>query len=248
MNILSIINNKGGVGKTVTTVNLAAILAQKGNKVLIIDLDPQANATSHLGTQVNPECTSFEVLNELKANCVYSTKVKNIYIVPGSTSLSENEDELRSKMARELRLRKWINNLDEEYDFILIDCPPTLGLLTINALVASTHVISPIKIDKFAIDGLERLVDIMGEVKDNFNPNLKFLGTFITMDKKTVINRTKKKEINEAIGDLLLKQSIRENVAIPKSTLEELPVVIMDKNANSSKDYINLCEEILTWL
>lgn len=242
MKIISFLNIKGGVAKTTSCVNVAAQLGREGKKVLIIDMDPQSNATKYLRLY-NPNLKgTYEILNGEDV-AVQGTVFDNVWLIPANIDLAESETEI--KIARETRLRKWIKSkVSTTFDYILIDCPPSLGLLSINALVASNFVIVPLKIDKFATVGFEYLMKTMQVVQENFNSTLDILGILITMDKSTKINREIKEELKEEFGDLMFKQTIRDNVDVIKSTFESKPVIYMNKNANASKDYIKFVEEM----
>lgn len=244
MNIISILNVKGGVAKTVSAVNIATILGSLGEKVLLIDLDPQANATKYLESYTH-EAGAYELLKGEASNYIKSTKY-SVDIVPGNIKLIMSESEILSdtRKARETRLYKWVKNLDRQYDYIIIDCPPSLGMLTTNALVASNNVLVPIKIDKFALDGFEYLINTIDEVRDEFNDRLRLLGVFITMDKNTKINKEIKAELKDILGDKYFNSSIRENVEVVKSTFESKPLVEFNKKAAATKDYIELVKEI----
>lgn len=248
--VISFLNIKGGVGKTISTTNIGAALDKMGYSVLIIDIDPQSNATKYLSSYKENDLSSYELLKGETGNYIKATKYNALQIVPGNIKLimAENEIMLDTRKARETRLKKWIDSLDHEFDFILIDCPPSLNILTTNALVASTEVLVPIKIDKFALDGFEYLMSAIEETREEFNPHLNLLGAFITMDKSTTINRDIKAELDQILGDKFLKQTIRENVAVTKSTFHETPVIYHDPKSNSAKDYIKLTEEIVNVL
>lgn len=247
MKIIAMLNIKGGVAKTVSTVNVAVCMAKRGHKTLIIDLDPQANATKYLNKYEPKKPSSYNVLMGTRENVVVDTEYENLQMVPSNIDLIMAEPEILSdtRKARETRLRKFINNLKCEYDFIFIDCPPSLGMLSENALSAATDVMIPIKIDKFALDGFEYLVETISEIKDEFNPDLNILGAFVTMDKATTVNRDIKKDLKDALNDVFFDCSIRENVAVTKSTFKQVPVVINNPKSNAAKDYEKLSEEIL---
>lgn len=248
MKVLSLMNIKGGVAKTVSSVNFAACLVEKGYRVLLIDLDPQSNATNYLQRYDFKGPSTYDVL----MGGVELDVIKESYginLVPGNIKMiiAENEIMNDTRRSRENRLKKFIKKVEDEhlFDYVIIDCPPSLGVLSTNALVASTHVLVPIKIDKFGIDGLEYLLETVFEVKEELNPGLEFLGAFITMDKPTKVNKEIKEQLREVLQSRLLKSSIRENVAVIKSTILQTPVVIMDPKANASKDYRALCEEVV---
>lgn len=245
MNIISILNIKGGVAKTVSTVNIAAELGQQGNRVLIIDLDPQSNSTKYLDLYNPNEKSSYDLLNGEEVY-VTTTKYQGLCIVPANINLiaSESEILIDTKKARETRLKKWIKSIEGKFDYVFIDCPPSLGMLTTNALVASNSVLVPLKIDKFALDGFEYLLKSIEAIREEFNDDLSLIGIFVTMDKATKINREIKQELREELGDLLFKQTIRENVDVIKSTFESTPVIYFNNKANASKDYKALVEEL----
>ena len=247
MKVISFLNIKGGVGKTISTVNIAATLGIQGKKVLVIDLDPQSNTTKYLGMYYPNGKSTYNLLNGEDVG-ISVTKFENVWLIPANINLIMSESEILSDMSkpRETRLKKYLNSKEQEsFDYVLIDCPPSLGMLSINALTTSDYVLVPLKIDQFALDGFEYLLSCIESTKEEFNPNLKLLGMFITMDKATRINREIKNELINEIGDLLFKQTIRDNIDVIKSTFESTPVVYYKKRANASKDYIALVEEIL---
>ena len=247
MKVISFLNIKGGVGKTVSTVNIASELGRRGKKVLVIDLDPQSNTTKYLGMYYPNSKSTYDLLNGEDIG-ISITKVENVWLIPSNINLIMSESEILSdtKRSRETRLKKYINlKNDGSFDYILIDCPPSLGILSINALTASDYVLVPLKIDQFALDGFEYLISSIQSVREEFNSHLELLGLFVTMDKATRINREIKNELITEIGDLLFKQTIRDNIDVVKSTFESTPVVCFNKKANASKDYKGLVEEIL---
>lgn len=246
MKVISLLNIKGGVGKTISTVNIAAELGSKGNAVLIIDLDPQANATKYLNLYTNNGPSTYELLKGEDLNYIITTVYPGVALVASNIKLILSESEILAdtKKARETRLRKWIKKCESQFDYILIDCPPSLGVLTTNALAASDYVLVPIKIDKFALDGFEYLLSSIEETREEFNEKLKLLGVFITMDKNTKINKEIKDELSQELGDKFFKQTIRENVEVVKSTFNTTPVVYFNKNAIASKDYKALVKEM----
>lgn len=245
MKIISFLNIKGGVAKTTSCVNVAAQLGKEGKNVLIIDLDPQSNATKYLNMYDSHIKGSYEVLNGEDIG-IQLTKYDGVSLVPANINLIMSEAEILAdtKRARETRLKKWLNSKHDYFDYILIDCPPSLGMLSINALAASDYVIVPLKIDKFALDGFEYLMSSIQGVKEEFNDKLKLLGILITMDRATTINREIKQELKEELGDMLFKQTIRDNVDVIKSTFNSTPVVYFNSRANSSKDYKSFVEEM----
>ncbi|OPJ63715.1 ParA family protein [Clostridium chromiireducens] len=246
MKIISFLNIKGGVAKTTSCVNVAAELGKQGHKVLLIDLDPQSNATKYLN-MYNPNTKGTYELLAGEDVPIQGTVYKNLWIVPANINLIMSEAEILAdtKKARETRLKKWISGKREDtFNYILIDCPPSLGMLSINALAASDYVIVPLKIDKFALDGFEYLMGSIQEVREEFNNKLKTLGILVTMDRATTINRTIKQELKDELGDMLFKQSIRDNVEVIKSTFNTTPVIYFNARANASKDYKSFVEEM----
>lgn len=250
MKVISFLNIKGGVAKTTSCVNVAACLGKQGYKVLVIDADPQANATSSLGMYKSDGIGMYELLKGEEHDYIKETAFKGVSVVPSNIKLIASEGEILadSKRPREIRLKKWMDKLTESYDYILIDCPPNLGMLTVNALAITDYVLVPIKIDKYALDGFEYLLSAIDEAKENLNSNLKFLGAFITMDKRTKINQEIKNDLCAVLKDKFFKQTIRENVDVIKSTFEFVPVSYFKKNSNAAKDYESLTKEILTCL
>lgn len=246
MKIISFLNIKGGVAKTTSCVNVAAQLGKEEKKVLIIDMDPQSNATKYLN-MYNPNTKGTYELLLGEDVPIQGTLYKNIWIIPANINLIMSEAEILAdtKKARETRLTKWLKSKkQEQFDYVLIDCPPSLGMLSVNALSASDYVIVPLKIDKFALDGFEYLMSSIEGVKEEFNENLKLLGILITMDRATKINREIKQELKDELGDILFKQTIRDNVDVIKSTFNSTPVVYFNSRANASKDYKKFVEEM----
>ncbi len=246
MKIISFLNIKGGVAKTTSCVNVAAELGRLGNKVLIIDLDPQSNATKYVGMYYPNSLGSYNLLKGEDVG-VTMTKYDNVWLIPANINLIASESEILAdtKKARETRLKKWLDKSEGPFDYVLIDCPPALGMISINALVASDYVLVPLKIDKFSLDGFEYLISSVNSVKEEFNENLNLLGVFITMDRSTRINREVKEELKGELGDLMFNQTIRDNIDVVKSTFESTPVVYFNKRSNASKDYKALVEELL---
>lgn len=245
--VISFLNIKGGVAKTVSTVNIAAELGKQGFKVLVIDLDPQSNATKYLGLYYPNSLGSYNLLNGEDVS-VSITKYKNVWLIPANINLIASESEILAdtKRARETRLKKWLTNKPEDtFDYVLIDCPPSLGMISTNALTASDYVLVPLKIDKFSLDGFEYLINSINSVQEEFNSKLKLLGVFVTMDRATKINREVKEELKEELGELLFKQTIRDNVDVIKSTFETTPLIYFNNRATATKDYRALVSELL---
>lgn len=242
--VVTILNLKGGVGKTSSAVNLSTSFALMGKKVLIIDTDKQSNSTQYLDRYdesmkstyhvFTGQCTLKEIIRE--------TSIQGLDIAPATVKLVEIRDShLKSKYDI---ISKQINRL--EYDYIFFDCPPDLNPIVDNVLASSTDVIVPIKLDNWALLGFGYIIEKIQEIQINYNPNLRFTGAFITMDKaRTKVSKESKKHLEDNLGSDLFKTCIRDNSQLVVSTFFQKPVVIYDKNCNSSKDYFNLANELL---
>ena len=245
----AIFNIKGGVAKTTSTANFAACLSQENKKVLLIDIDPQSNLTK-LFKAYNPDDTSiYNVLIEKDFDIhksIKKTDFENIDIIPATIKLTYAEKQILIDNTRrqENRLEKALKKIEDEYDYCLIDCPPTLNLLITNVLCATDDVLVPIKIDKFALDGFEELVNTMFDMKEEFNPNLKLKGCFITMDSSTRVNKEIKEKLRRLLGDKLFHTTISQNVKVIESTFDECPVVFNNKKSKASLNYKELSSEI----
>ncbi|MGG7190615.1 ParA family protein [Clostridium paraputrificum] len=248
MKKVSIFNIKGGVAKTTSTANLGAVLSQEGKKVLLIDLDPQSNLTKLFKAYSMDDLTISDVLLDKDLDItkvIKHTDFENIDILPSNVTLAFAERKILLDVSRsqQNRLAKALKNI-EGYDYCIIDCPPALNMITVNALCATDEVIVPIKIDKFALDGLEYLLDSIEEIKDEFNPNLNFKGCFITMDSATTVNKVIKQSLKELLGDKMFKSTIKQNVKVVESTFNESPVVFSFKKARASQNYRELYKEV----
>ncbi|MCR1950453.1 ParA family protein [Clostridium sp. DSM 100503] len=249
MKKISIMNIKGGVAKTTSTANLGACLSQKGYKVLLIDLDPQSNLTKLFKTYSMEDLQISNVLLDKSLDIhkvIKKTDFENIDIIPANINLifTERNILVDNTRSQQNRLSKALSKVNEKYDYCLIDCPPSLNIITVNALCASDEIFVPIKIDKFALDGLEYLLERIEEIKDEFNPNLNFKGCFITMDSATTVNKLIKQELKNLLGDKLFNTTIKQNVKVIESTFEECPVVFSNKKARASINYKELCKEV----
>mgnify|MGYP001407059922 CR=1 FL=1 len=244
MKVISFLNIKGGVAKTISSVNVAAELGRQGYKVLLIDSDPQSNATKYLGLSY-PNLQGYYELLSGEDIGISITKYTGVWIIPANINLIASEEEmLKDEENKRTILKDWLNNHDSQFDYVIIDCPPSLGMLSTNALVASDYVLVPIKISQFALDGFKYLYRTIEVIREDLNKNLELLGIFITMDRSTKINREIKQEIKKELGNLLFKQTIRENVDVTKSTFESTPVVYLNKKCNAAKDYKAFVEEL----
>ncbi|ARM30973.1 ParA family protein [Prosthecochloris sp. HL-130-GSB] len=242
--ILVFSNHKGGVGKTTSTLNIGAAMSRKGRKVLLIDMDPQANLTRSLAIE-DPGKTIYHALrgDENIEPVKISTK---LHIVPSSLDLSATEIELSSETGREYILSELLQPLTSDYDHILIDCPPSLGLLTINALAAATHVFIPIQAEFLALDGLTKLLDVIGKIKKRINNRLDVSGIFITQyDKRKILNRDVAGAISRHFREKALTTTIRNNVALAEAPGTGQHIFDYNAKANGAEDYNALCREIL---
>ena len=253
--IISIINQKGGVGKTTTTINLAAGLALQNKKILVIDLDPQGNATTGLGLSNNLENsneTIYAVLNgTLKiSEVIKKTKFNNLDLISSNVDLSGLEVETAGDSKRAFILKEQIGsystNLSETYDYILIDCPPSLSLLTVMALVASNSLVVPLQTEFFALEGLTQLMKTIERVKINLNQSLKIKGILLTMyDKRNKLSSQVEREARDYFKDQVYSTVIPRNVRLSEAPSHGIPVLLYDKLCPGSKAYFSFTDEFL---
>ena len=255
MKIISIINQKGGVGKTTTAINLAAGLALKEKKILVIDLDPQGNATTGLGlsNSENSQETIYGVLNGNKKieEVIKKTKYENLEIVPSNVDLSGLEVETAGDNKRAFILKDqimaYLNNSRANYEYIFIDCPPSLSLLTVMALVASNSLVVPLQTEFFALEGLTQLMKTIERIKVNLNSDLKIKGILLTMyDKRNKLSGQVEKEARDYFKEKVYSSVIPRNVRLSEAPSHGMPVLIYDKLCPGSKAYFNFTEEFLT--
>jgi chromosome partitioning protein len=246
-NIITIFNQKGGVGKTTTAINLAAYLAKSSKRVLLIDIDPQSNATSGLGVDINTLGTSvYEVLlnPELLEGAIIPTSTKNLYLLPAKHALSAAEIDLVSLPSRETKLRTALSKT--EYDYVIIDCPPALGLLTINALVAATSVVIPVQAEYYAMEGLGQLLTIVQRVRETINPNLELLGVLLTMyDSRNSLAEQVESELHKHLGAKLLETVIPRNVRLAEAPSFGRTIIEHDKWSKGARAYKQLAKEVI---
>jgi len=252
--ILSIINQKGGVGKTTTVINLAAGLSMKGKKILVIDLDPQGNATTGLGLSNtnNLDQTIYSVLNGSKSikNVIQKTSFENLDLITSNVDLSGLEVETAGDNRRAFILKEqimaYLNDSRGFYDYVLIDCPPSLSLLTIMALVASNSLIVPLQAEFFALEGLTQLMKTIERIKNNLNPELIIKGILLTMyDKRNKLSSEVEKEAREYFKDKVYQTIVPRNVRLSEAPSHGVPVLVYDKGCPGSKSYFSFTEEFL---
>ena len=252
--IISVINQKGGVGKTTTVINLAAGLSMKGKKILVIDLDPQGNATTGLGlsNRTNSDKTIYNVLNGNKkiTEVIQSTKFANLNLITSNVDLSGLEVETAGDSRRAFKLKDELgfilNDSRSSYDYILLDCPPSLSLLTIMALVASNALIVPLQTEFFALEGLTQLIKTIDRIKSNLNPNLEIRGILLTMyDKRNKLSGQVELEARNYFKEKVYSTAVPRNVRLSEAPSHGIPVLIYDKICPGSKAYFNFTEEFL---
>ncbi len=247
--ILAIANQKGGVGKTTTSVNLAASLAQKGRRVLVVDMDPQANATSGLGMprgSVQEGIYEALTLDRPIRELTQLTEVPNLWLVPATRELAGAEIELVAIEQRERRLERALAPVIDRYDYIVLDCPPSLGLLTLNALVAAQAVVIPMQCEYYALEGLSRLVETIEQVRTAFNPTLELQGIVLTMvDPRMNLTQQVVDEVRAHFREKVYKTSIPRNVRLSEAPSHGKPILLYDNKSTGSQSYLALAQEML---
>lgn len=247
--VIAVANQKGGVGKTTTSINLSSCIAYRGKKVLLIDLDPQGNATTGLG--IDKRTMDFSIydviINEKSIKEVSLTTVQeNLMLCPSSISLAGAEIELVSLISRENRLKYALTEIQNEYDYIFIDCPPSLGLLTLNALTAADTVLVPIQCEYFALEGLSQLMDTVRLVQKHLNRSLQVEGVVLTMfDARTNLSIEVAEEVRKHFTNKVYQTLIPRNVRLSEAPSYGLPILLYDKESKGSEAYLKLADELI---
>lgn len=248
--IISIANQKGGVGKTTTAVNLSTILAKKGKKVLLIDTDPQGNATSGLGIEKEVELSTYDLLimESPAKDIIQETGIKNLYICPSNMNLAGAEVQLVSMMSREQRMKEKLDEIKEYFDYILIDCPPSLGLITLNAFTASDSVLIPVQCEYYALEGLGQLLNTVELVRKHLNKNLYIEGALLTMyDIRTNLANQVVREVKKFFQNKVYKTVIPRNVRVSEAPSYGMPITVYDPKSKGARSYEKFTREFIKY-
>jgi len=247
--IISIANQKGGVGKTTTSVNLSSCLAYIGKKVLLVDIDPQGNATSGIGIEkADVEQCIYDVLvDDVEAiKVIRSTSVENLYAIPATIQLAGAEIELVPTISREVRLKRALEEIKEQFDYIIIDCPPSLGLLTLNSLTASDSVIIPVQCEYYALEGLSQLLNTVRLVQKHLNHDLKIEGVLLTMlDARTNLGLQVIDEVKKYFKEKVYKTIIPRNIRLSEAPSHGEPIITYDPKSRGAEVYLELAKEVV---
>lgn len=246
--IIAVANQKGGVGKTTTAITLSAMLATKGKKVMLIDADPQGNATSGVGIEKEMEKSVYELLIEETSikEILKESSIKNLKVCPSNINLAGAEVELVSMLSREQRLKEKLEEVQNEFDYIVIDCPPSLGLITLNAFTAANSVLIPIQCEYYALEGLGQLMNTINIVKKHLNKSLEIEGALLTMfDIRTNLSNQVVKEVKNYFGNKVYKTVIPRNVKLSEAPSYGMPITLYDAKSKGAKSYDKFVKEFL---
>ncbi len=250
--VLAIVNQKGGVGKSTTAVNLGASLAERGKKVLVVDIDPQGNATSGVGVDKSnlEKCIYTLLVEEVPINeIIVETSLENLDLVPATIELAGAEIELVSSFSREVKLRRALEQVNDNYEFTIIDCPPSLGLLTLNALAAAEKILVPIQCEYYALEGLGQLMQTIKLVQNHLNPELEIAGVIMTMfDSRTNLSQQVIEEVKNFFKEKVYGTVIPRNVRLSEAPSFGLPISLYDPRSKGARAYQELAEELLSRL
>jgi len=246
--VIAIVNQKGGVGKTTTAVNLSAALAQKGKRVLLIDEDPQGNATSGLGIDKNQEKSIYDVLigDTTIEETIIKTSIKNLYVCPSNINLAGAEVQLVNMASREIRMKEKMKTIQDDFHYIIIDCPPSLGLLTINSLTAANSIIIPIQCEYYALEGVGQLMNTVNIIKQQLNKDLYIEGVVLTMnDARTNLSNQVISEVKKYFVDNVYKTIIPRNVKLSEAPSYGMPISAYAGHSKGAKCYEKLANEVI---
>lgn len=246
--IISIANQKGGVGKTTTAVNISTILAKKGKKVMLIDADPQGNASSGLGLEKEVDVSLYDVLiNDVEIEkTLKESGIKNLKVCPSNMNLAGAEVELVSQMSREQRLKEKLEEIKDEFDYIIVDCPPSLGLITLNAFTASNSVLIPVQCEYYALEGLGQLINTINLVKKHLNKEIQIEGALLTMyDIRTNLSNQVVREVKKYFGNKVYKSVIPRNVRLSEAPSYGMPITEYDGHSKGARSYDKFVNELL---